>query len=244
MNSQNEEIEINLREIFQLICRHLPVLFLVTLLSSVIAGVISVYVLTPMYTSTAKMYILAKSDAMVSLSDLQLGSSLANDYEELIKSRPVVEEVTDNLNLPDSYAQMREKMVVTNPENTRIIQIQIVYQDPVLAKNIANEFVKVSQKKISQIMKIEEPTIVEEAIEAAGQSSPDNKKNILLGGLIGCFIAIVFLVIRELFNDTIQTAEDVEKFLGLHTLAAVPQEGGTDNSEKKQKKLSGVRKGK
>lgn len=244
MNSQNDEIEIDLREIFLLILKHLPMVLAATVAGGLLAGLVSVYALTPMYTSTAKMYILTNSDAMVSLADLQVGSSLANDYEELIKSRPVVEEVAENLNLDTSYGELLEQVSITNPDNTRIIQIQIHYPDPVAAKEIANEFVSVSQMQISQIMKIDEPTVVEEAVEARSQSSPNNKKNILVGAVLGLLLSIGFLVIRNILDDTVKNADDVEKFLGLNTLASVPDEGGTDNSEKKQKrKLRGIRRG-
>lgn len=244
MNSQKDEIEIDLREIFLMLLHHLPTVLVVTIAGGLLAGLISAYALTPMYTSTAKMYILTNSDAMVSLADLQVGSSLANDYEELIKSRPVVEEVAENLNLDADYGELLEKISITNPDNTRIIRIQISYPDPVAAKEIANEFVSVSQKQISQIMKIDEPTLVEEAVEAKKQSSPNNKKNILIGAVLGLLLSVGFLVIRNILDDTVKNADDVEKFLGLNTLASVPDEGGTDNSEKKRKrKLRGIRKG-
>ena len=110
---------------------------------------------------------------------------------------------------------------------------------------IANEFATVSQKRLTEIMQIDEPTIAEEAVEAKRPSSPNNKRNILLGAVLGMILAIGYLVIRNILDDTIRSADDVEKFLRLNTLASIPEEGGTDNSEKKRKrkKLWGVRKG-
>ena len=114
-----------------------------------------------------------------------------------------------------------------------------------LAKEIANEFAEVSQKRLAQIMQIDEPTIAEEAVESKYPSSPNNKRNILLGAAIGLLLSVGFLLIRNILDDTIRSADDVEKFLRLNTLASIPEEGGTDNSEKKRrrKKLWGVRKG-
>ena len=245
MNSQNDEIEIDLREIFLLIMNHLMVVIASTVAVGLLAGLISVYALTPMYTSTAKMYILTNSDTIVSLSDLQAGSSLANDYEELILSRPVVEQVAKNLKLDVSYEELLGHVSIANPDNTRIIRIKISYPDPVAAKEIANEFVKVSQKQLTQIMKIDEPTVSEEAVEAKSPSSPNNVRNVIIGAAVGFLLAVGILVIRYVIDDTLKTADDVERFLRLNTLAAVPEEGGTDNSEKKRRKrkVLGVRKG-
>ena len=228
-----------------LILRHLPLVISTTIVGALLLGLYSVYVVTPMYTSTAKMYILTNSSTMISLSDLQVGSNLANDYEELITSRPVVEQVAENLDLEISYEALLGRVNVTKRENTRIIWIQVTYSDPVLAKEIANEFATVSQKRLTEIMQIDEPTIAEEAVEAKRPSSPNNKRNILLGAVLGMILSIGYLVIRNILDDTIRSADDVEKFLRLNTLSSIPEEGGTDNSEKKRKrkKLWGVRKG-
>lgn len=246
MNSQNDEIEIDLREIIAVLWRRFPIILAVTAVFGIIAGLISNYALTPMYTSTAKIYILTSQSSMVSLSDLQLGSSLANDYEELIKSRPVAESVVKGLKLDMTYQELLEHVEVTNPDNTRIIRIQITYPDPVIAKDIANRFVEVSKKQLSEIMHIDEPTVAEEAVAAKTQSSPDNMKNIFIGALIGLLLSAGVFIAGHVMDDTVKNAEDVEKLLGLNVLAAVPEEGGTDNSEKKQKRshvLRGIRKG-
>lgn len=91
MNSQKDEIEIDLREILLIIRRNLLVIVAATVIGGLAAGLFSYYMITPKYTSTAKIYILTNSDSVISLSDLQMGSSLANDYAELINSRPVAE---------------------------------------------------------------------------------------------------------------------------------------------------------
>ena len=225
-NRQNDEMEIDLAELFFVLLHRLPVLLAATVAGVVIAGIISFCLLTPMYTSTAKIYILTNQSTMVSLSDLQVGSSLAGDYEELIKSRPVVEEVAKNLELTENYEQLLD------------------YPDPVIAKNIANEFVKVSTKQISEIMHIDEPTVAEEAIAADHQSSPNNMKNLAIGGILGLLLAAAVIVMRYILDDTIRTQDDVERYLSMNTLAMIPLEGGTDNHEKKSKrKFRGIRKG-
>ena len=137
-----------------------------------------------------------------------------------------------------SYRELVGCISVTNTNNTRIVCIRITYDDPVMAKEIANEFATVSSKQIADIMMVEQPTVVEEAVVPKGKSSPSNGKNAVLGALIGLILTAGIVIVRYLLDDTIKSADDVEKYLGLHTLAAIPEEGGTDNSEKKQPKKS------
>lgn len=244
MNQKNDVIEIDLREIIGLLLNRIWIILLCAIAGGLITGLVSIYLITPKYTSTSKIYILTSSNSVVSIADLQMGSSLANDYEELIKSRPVVESVVEKLDLDITYGEMLECISVTNKENTRIVQITATYTDPVVAMQIANEFATVSREQISAIMKVEKPTKVEEAVVSKKQSSPNNQKNILIGVLIGLIASAGVIILRYQLDDTLTSSEDVERYLGLNTLAAIPNEGGTDNSEKHEKKrFRGIRRG-
>lgn len=216
-----------------------------TVIGGLAAGLFSYYMITPKYTSTAKIYILTNSDSVISLSDLQMGSSLANDYAELINSRPVAEKVAENLNLDLPYRTLLSCISINNPTATRIIWIQATYPDPTMAMKIANEFSAVARKQISEIMNVEEPRVAEEAIVAKYKSSPNNTKNAVIGAVLGMALILAILIIRYVLDDTIKGGDDIERYLGLHMLAAIPEEGGTDNTEKKRKKkkkIHGIRK--
>lgn len=242
MNSNHkDEIEIDFRDILMILQRRIAVIVVSVVVGALLTGIISIYLITPMYTATSKIYILS-SDSMVNLSDLQLGSSLAEDYMEVIQIRPVIEKVAENLKLDLSYEEFLDSISITNPTDTRIIKIQVTYPDPLLAKEIADEISEISREQIVEIMKVEKPTIMEEAVVPEHQSSPNNIKNIMLGAIVGFVLSVSVVVFQYILDDTIKTSEDVEKYLGLNMLASIPEEGGTDNSEKKKKgKLHGIR---
>lgn len=245
MNTQhNEETEIDLVELFFEFLRHIWTILCVTIAGALIAGIITMFVITPMYTSTSQLYIISNS-SLVDLSSLQMSTSLTADYEEMIKTRPVVEQVIENLNLKTSYKELLSHITISNEANTRIIKITVEYDDPVVAKDIANELANVSKVQIAKIMNVDEPRIVEPAITATSKSSPNNGKNVVIGALVGLLLALAFFTVRYIMDDTVKNADDVEKYLGLNTLASIPLEGGTDNSEKKTKKkrLHGIQKG-
>lgn len=240
MNSnQKDEIDIDFREILIILRTRIAVIAASVIVFAVLTGVISIYFITPMYTATSKIYILT-SDSMVNLSDLQMGSSLAEDYAEVIRIRPVIEKVTQNLKLDISYEEMLDYITITNPADTRIIKIQVMYKEPVLAKELADEISEVSREQIAEIMKVEKPTIMEQAVIPQRQSSPNNIRNIMLGALVGLVLSATAVVFHYILDDTIKSSEDVEKYLGLNMLASIPEEGGTDSSEKKIK-VRGIR---
>lgn len=239
-NITNDEIEIDLRDLFYLIRARIWIILLSGIIVASAAGLISSFLLTPIYTSTTKLYILSKSTTLSSLADLQIGTQLTQDYMVLVKSRPVVTKVIENLEMNMSYEEMIDIITVSNPSNTRILEITANYPDPYLAKEIVDEFATVSVTQIATIMDAEEPTIVEEGYMQPYPSSPNKKMNVLIGGLLGIFIAGGIIVLLYLLDDTIKDADDVEKYLGLNTLALIPIESGaaklTREDEKNRKK--------
>jgi capsular polysaccharide biosynthesis protein len=231
MNPQNDEIEIDLRELVHVILKRIWIILAATVAGGVIIWLVSYYLIVPKYQSTSQIYILTNSE-MISLTDLQMGSSLANDYQIMIKGRPVINAVIDKLDLNMSYGQVLGMLSINNPTNSRILEITIEYTDPQVAMEIANAFAEVSSETISETMKVEEPSFYSEAVVASGQSSPNNRRNALLGALVGLVLSVGIVIVLHIIDDTIKNSEDVERFLGINTLAAIPEEGGTDNNEK------------
>ena len=244
MNYHDEEIEINLLELVHALWRKAVIVICATIVGALVFGLYSYYLIVPTYKSTAMIYIVSgSSDSLINLSELQISSNLTSDYIVLIKSRPVVEEVIENLQLDLEYEEMVEKMGVATKDDTRIIDISITDTDPTMSEKIANEFAKVAQKQIPVTMRTSEPTIVEEAVEGA-KIGPSLLKNTIIGALLGFVLCAGIVIVLYIMDDSIKSTEDIERYLQLNTLAAIPEEGGTDNSEKKSKKkhkLTGVK---
>lgn len=231
-----QETEIDLVEIFYLLKAKLVPIILSAVICALGAAIFSFFIVDPTYSSTSKIFILSKSTSITSLADIQMSESLTSDYMELIQSRPVVEKVISNLNLHMTYEQMLGKMEVTNPPNTRILSITISDGDPRVAKVITDEFSEVSKKQISEIMKTDEPTIFQKGHVDGKPVSPNKARNTLIGGLVGLLLSAFIFIGIYLLDDTIKSQEDVEKYLGLNTLALVPLEEGT---KKKKRNIFG-----
>ncbi len=220
----NDEIEIDLIEIFHVLKAKLWIIVLAGLITASAAYLISSFYMTPIYTSKSQLYILSKSNTLMSLADLQLGSQLTQDYMVLVKSRPVVTQVIDNLGLDMTYEEMTEIVSVSNPTNTRILQLEVDYPDASMAKVIVDEFARVSSIQIAQIMDTAAPSIVEEGFVQPNPSSPNKMKNTMIGGFAGLFLSIAVIVVLHIMNDRIKDEEDIERHLGITTLGLIPIE--------------------
>ncbi len=246
----NEEIEIDLVEIFYLVKHQLWIIILSGIICASLAGLMSSFLLTPMYTSRTQLYILSKSTSITSLADIQIGTQLTQDYMVLVKSRPVVNQVIENLDLNMRYEEMLDYISISNPTNTRILEIRVEYPDAYLAKEIVDEFATVSTSQIAKIMDVQQPTIVEEGYMQPNPSSPNTTRNIMIGGLLGVFLAAGIIIVLYLLDDTIKDADDIEKYLELTNLGLIPidasgvKQSEQDKKKKKRQKKVLARKGK
>lgn len=230
MERSNDEFEINLVELFYVLKARILVIILVAAIFGIGAGIFTHYFVTPMYSSSSSIYVLSK-DSVVSYSDFMVGSSLTKDYIEIIKSRTVMDRVISNLGIENEFTtdSFRKCISISNPTDTRMLNITAVNEDPRIAKAIVDEVAEVSIQRISEIMDVEEPNIYETGRIASNPISPNLKKNVFVAGVLGAFIAAALFIVLYLMNDSIQSPEDVEKYLNLNVLAAIPiEEGSTE----------------
>ena len=246
----DEEITIDLVEIALLLRQKLIYIILFALLGGILAGGYSKFFITPTYTATSKIYMVsASSDSVVNLSDLQLGTNLAADYKELILSRPMMESVVQNLNLPMKPTALKRYVSVTNTGSSRILYIRAVTPEPQLSADIANEFARQAVEWLPEVMETNAPNIAEEAVPPTGKSAPNNTRNAIIGAVLLAVLYIGFCIARYLLDDTVKSAEDVEKIFGIMPLTSIPEEAGLAGEEKEKRQarlaaLSQIRKGK
>ncbi|MDO5406074.1 MAG: Wzz/FepE/Etk N-terminal domain-containing protein [Eubacteriales bacterium] len=230
--NENDEIEIDLLQLLRALKKRIVAILAAGVLVGGIAGAFSKFVLTPQYTSTAMVYILSKETTLTSLADLQIGSQLTKDYKIIVTSRPVLEDVIQKLNLDLTYKELLQKIEIGNPADTRILSITAQDPDPAQAKSIADAVAGTSSDYIGDIMEMVPPKIIEEGVVATEKSSPSNSKNALIGALLGMVLVCGITVVEVIMNDTVQTEEDVEKYLGLSVLASVPLREGEQEEDK------------
>ena len=233
-----DAIEVDLLEIISVLFGRFWIILGSGLLAAVIGFVISMFILTPTYESTTKIYILNKSESTtVTYSDVQMGTQLTKDYAELINSRYVLEEVIKILSLSEmEYRELLDKVSVHTPTDTRIVSITVTDTNPQQAMDIANCIREVAGEHIQNVMDIDAVNVVEEANMPTTKAGPSIPKWTLIGGALGAFLVSVIILVHYLLDDTIKTSEDVEKYLGLSTLALIPMAEDESNVKQRTKR--------
>lgn len=232
----SDEIQIDLLEIFAALKRKIWLILAAALVMGGLAGAFSKFVLAPKYSSTSMVYVLSKETTLTSLADLQIGSQLTKDYKVMITSRPVLESVIETLDLNMGYRELRSKISIDNPADTRILSITVEDIEPNRAKLLVDEVAKASSEYIGDIMEMIPPKIIESGEIPSAPFSPNTRKYVMMGVLFGMVLVCGIVTIQVILNDTIQTEEDVERYLDISVLAVVPVKGGKLADRKKKNK--------
>ena len=223
-NKKDEELEIDLLELFGHYFDKIWWIVGGFLICALVAGLITHFAITPKYTATAKMYMVSSSSqSVVDLTDLNIGQSISGDYVELLKTRPIIEGVIEDLDLDYKYNELVDMINLSVVNTTRIIQIDVTSTDPKEAMNIANALAKKGVRELPKVMETPEPHIAEYAIVPINKSSPSLTKNTMIGGLLGLLLMLAIFTIQFLMDDTFKTAEDIEKEFGVMPLTVIPE---------------------
>ena len=222
-DNRDDVIEIDLVELLGVILHNLWIIIVSGVIVAAVALLVSYFIITPKYESVTKIYVISKTNAdTMTYSDLQAGSTLTKDYKELVKSRPVLEEVLAETGIDVELKDLEEQITVEVPTDTRIVSITVEDKDPYEARIIADSVRIAAAKHIQEVMDTEAVNVVEEASLPIEKSSPSILKNTAIGYAVGLFLAIAIVIINYIMDDTIKTPDDVEKFLGVSVLGSIP----------------------
>lgn len=234
MRREEDVMEIDFFELLLEIRKKIAVILATALVFAVIAGVYSFFIAEPVYESTSKLYIQAQDSSTTTLSELQVGSTLAYDCVEMIQSRSIVQEVIDRMALNMSVKDLQRMLKVTNPEETRIINITVSGTVPQQTAEISGEFAEISSIRISEVMKTNKPQIWEKAAVPENPVKPEKAKNVILGFFTGLILSVMLVIALYLMNDTLKSQDEVERCLDLTVLAVVPLSGDEKKTKKKR----------
>lgn len=240
--NNNDEMEIDLLVVFGLLLSKIWVIIMSAAICGLTAYLVATFVISPKYQSTSQLYIINRqNEGTTTYTDIQTSTQLVKDYKVLVVSRPVVEQVISNLGLSMTTNQFIENVSVSIASDSRVLSISVTNKDPYLAKMIVDNLSDVSSERICDVMQIDGVNIIEYGNVPAAPSSPNVFKLVLMGIMAGVVISSAIILIKYLIDDSIKTSEDIEKYLGISTLAMIPiteeeYDGGPRPSKKKKKK--------
>jgi capsular polysaccharide biosynthesis protein cps4C len=185
----------------------------------------SAFVANKIYQSTSRIYVVSRQNQennALTNQDLQAGSYLVKDYREIILSQNVLNQAIEELKLEMTPAELAKKVSVAVPTDTRILSITASDPDPKEAARIANGLKDVAAEKIIAVTKVSDVTTLDEAVVPQNPSSPNIKRNVVIGFVLGGVLISILVILSEVLDDRVKKPEDIEEVMGITLLGVIP----------------------
>ncbi len=217
------EQELELSELWQIVSKRWKMILLITLLAVLICAAVSLFIIKPQYVASTTLMVMKPVESeQILYQDIQVSRQLADTYQVVVHSRRVLDKVIRSLNLPYSPAEMKEKVKVSSVQNTEIITIDVTDTDPRLAVLISNQVARTFMQEITEIMNIENVSLIDEAAVPGRPVSPRVELNIAVALVIGVMVAVGLAFLQHYLDQTIKKEEELQDLFGLTVLGTIP----------------------
>ena len=219
--------EIDLKELFDFMMGKLLLLIVITIAVCLVGSIYGLVLQTPMYRSYTTVILSgndsASNNATITQSDITLNKNLVDTYAEIVKSRRVLSQVIDELDLDTSYEGLSRQISVTAVNNTEIIKITVSDENAVTAKNIANVTANFFINEVKGLYNIDNVNVLDEAIESGSPYNINVIKQIVIYLMIGFVFGASILFIIFYFDRTIKTVDQIETKIKLPILGSIEE---------------------
>ncbi len=216
----------NLKEFLQLILKRLQILIPLTILGAVLAGLVTLLFIKPVYQSTSSVYVLSNRTSpndSIAYNELLASQLLVNDCREYIKSRAVLEKVVDDLDDPSVTVESLLPIITVRSKNdTRIVEILANGTDRETVYRINTSLTKRFVSGAQHILKLDNISIIDPSSYPLKPIGPNKVLNIFIGGFVGLGLSLFAVLAVEYLDTSIKSPEDVEKYLGLPVIGKIP----------------------
>lgn len=224
MDKEMQGIEINLSKVIHKFLENIKYIVLAAFLFGLLGYIGSTYFITPIYEANAKLIVNSRNDESQNITNDQLNSSknLAGTYAVVLRSRDVLNRVSDELGLEESYSQLANIITVSSVNDTPILQIRVRHSDWDTAFLIAAKILEIAPEVLQDTTEAGSVKPVEQVYANPNPISPNVMNNTFFAAFLGVALTCFVIIIVLLLDRTYKSDLDIHKDLGLPVLGVIP----------------------
>ena len=216
------ENTIDLSKIMSILKKNIKLLILLPLIGLIISAIITFFFITPKYEATTQVLVNEKNkDQQMMAQEVQSNIQLVNTYSEIVRSPRIIDEVSKKLKHNYTPNELTGMLNVSNQAETQLLNISVKSKSKKDAEIIANTFAKVFSKEVPDIMSVDNVSVLSSADGTASKVEPRIAINLVLGIVFGLFVALLFIVLKEMFDKHIRTEEQVKEEFNIPVLGSI-----------------------
>ena len=227
MNEQQLETtnEISLVDLFKILRNNILLILISTFLIGAIAGAYAYLVANPKYKSNAYVMVQVQVTSGTNDSfDLVNAQRLMATAADLISMQVVLKEVIENLDLSITEGQLKSNLTVSSSTTSYFINVSYLAEDPEVSKAVVNEVIDQAIAFANDNVAILENNIIRTSTANSGvYDSPNKVLYVVIGLILGGIVGVGIAFIKELFNNTFRTKDQLEAAFGIQVLGVIPE---------------------
>ena len=219
---------IDLKDLFDYYKSKLGVVILFVVLVGILGCLYGLFIQKPMYKSSTSIVLIseAKDNSQLTYNDVSVNQNLVSTYSEIVKSKRVLSQVINNLNLNYTYGALSNNIEVSSVTGTQIIKITVTDENSKTAMKVANEIGKVFAKEIPELYNISNVNILDTAEVASSAYNVNITKQSAIFLLAGLVLGLGVVFVMYYFDRSVKNASQIEDKLKLPVLATVREYRG------------------
>lgn len=233
-----ENNEVSIGQLFNSLRRHLILILAITVLFGAASFLFTRFMITPKYTSTAKMIAIsnqARTNDIYTSAEHTAAVALVNTTAEIIKTESILNEASERLSkqgLNYSVESLKKMISISAENETEVFRLIVSGTRKNDVAMIANTIADVANERVSEITGAGGTKLLESAVTPTSQSSPNVMRNTVLGALVGFVLIALFVILRDLYDTTIWTEDDLTNHYKYPVLGLIPQLSDEEMGEK------------
>lgn len=238
---ENREIEIDLKKIFTMLKKRIVYIILIGALGGMISGCFTNICIKPQYTTNIKLYVNSNTDNLlasggsISQGEIDASAKLVNTYLVVVQSDSFLEKVADKLGDGTTAGAIKGMISCAQINETLAFKVNVTSSDPQRAAEVANAIADTCPSEIVRVLKVGGVEVIDYAKVPTSQSSPNLRKNVMIGLIVGLALSFAFFFIKEMFDTRILSAKDLEKDFNIPVLGIIPRLLPVENEDKDAK---------
>ena len=225
-DDKDRTFEIDIFKIMRYLLRRWKSLCAFALLGGVIGFLISSFVLTPKYTSTADLYVTNKNtvdSSNVNINDINASQKLVDTYIVMLQTNSITDEVLNKLN--DNNIQestLLRYLKFSSVNKTEVLRITVETESPELSYRICTAYAEVASKSLESIVGSGSVTILSHPKTPRVQSFPNVPKFTALFAFVFGVMLIIVYMLRLATRVTISDEKTLLERYNIPVLGSVP----------------------
>ena len=219
---------IDLKDLFDYYKSKLGVVILFVVLVGILGCLYGLFIQKPMYKSSTSIVLIseAKDNSQLTYNDVSVNQNLVSTYSEIVKSKRVLGQVINNLNLNYTYGALSNNIEVSSVTGTQIIKITVTDENSKTAMKVANEIGKVFAKESPELYNISNVNILDTAEQPSSAYNVKITKQSAIFLLAGLVLGLGVVFVMYYFDRSVKNASQIEDKLKLPVLATVREYRG------------------